>query len=107
MEDRVIYLGQNDKPEIKWVHNEYIGRELVFKGTETVLSKLEDLKVGMTVYGWWEITVQSVDTEEKTALGIACYGALVAHMEYDKDNRHCWVHDFSANLKGVNSTEFK
>ena len=90
-------------PELGFTCREYMGTEIYKPGDmETRLTKKDDVKAGVTVlvpglgHAWWLMIVK----EE----GGVLYGhadKMMAVLEYDQDDRHCWVCGGLINTRGL------
>lgn len=104
-----IEILNADSPDVKlnWTIREYIGGTIykIIEGTlkEEPIIDINDLKTGdwIVVHGW-EAQIESIlgDT------AVARSGQDLAHyLEFDKDQRHCWVGGATINLRAIKKLE--
>lgn len=93
-----------DEPKqfkLGWTVKEYLGSScfLVSDPTETIIDTLDGLRVGDEIVVWrtWIVTVEKVEGRK----AMARTGRLSVPMEFDIDDRHCWVATAMINLKAV------
>lgn len=114
IEQTVMTLKAPKPFHLNFVIKEYIGPEVYLKdenGLHVALA-LEDLKEGTEIFvpalfgGYYRMTVK--DVRDKTAG--ACSGpnetGTGAFLEYDKDDRHCWVASGVFNLDAMKKLDF-
>lgn len=85
---------------VNWVAIEYLGTELCTKSGR-IIKDFDDLHVDDLVNGWWEMIIKSIDKDTQTAIGVGLGGNMMCFLEFNKDERHCWIHATSATIKAV------
>lgn len=88
---------------------EYIGVEVHhLDGAGNVLSKYDLVKGNRylinSFFGSTPVTVVKVDYEKGTAETLD--GNFMCFLEYDRDDRHCWVCSSSCNAAAIAKIEF-
>lgn len=99
----VLTADEHDtKRTIGWVCYEYNGAE-VTKDGKTPLTKREDIQEGYelwvpTLFGYYKMIASN--SEEYGGI-YASSGRMIALLEFDKDDRHCWTSSGCFNAGAV------
>jgi len=99
----VLHADEPKQLKIGFTIKEYLGAPICKpNAVEVLLTKKDDIHVGVTIWvpgltGWLEVTVQQ--DGEGHLYGES--GKLVAFLEFDQDDRHCWVQTGIANTRGL------
>jgi hypothetical protein len=97
----------NDKTEelkLNWTVREYIGCEIIKKGSEEPLKQLDDIKIGDEILlplfnGYCEGKVVELSGKNGYARSVNdVYGTV---LEFGGDDRECWVSVGLINLRGI------
>lgn len=83
----------------------YAGCEVFGDAEHTIrLTKYEDIYPGREVYLSWnenDKTPLTVDKDKNLSSGHVVYS-----LEFDEDDRHCWVNSMVMNMRGLKKLEF-
>jgi hypothetical protein len=85
---------ENGIRTLNWVIREYNGCEVYRPGKDYPLLNKDDLKVGDKIDCWGSIA-------EVTGLTTAKSEHVIFMLEFDKDDRHCWVCNGVINMRGI------
>ena len=112
MDDEKILSHQDltvlpaDEPKqlkIGFTIKEYLGSPICKpNAVDVLLMKKDDIHVGDTIWapglgGWLEVTVQ----QDENGHLYGASGKLVAFLEFDQDDRHCWIQTGIANTRAL------
>lgn len=103
--ERNIEMIPMDEPrelKLNWVVKEYIGSEIFRFGSEESLTNLEDIKVGdelrmPTLTGYTKAKVIELNGKK----GHAEQENYAFILEFDGDDRHCWVCGGMINKRAI------
>lgn len=87
-------------------YKEYVGHELLRVGSKEPIKAFNDLGIGEIYNGWCGLKVESFDVKNQTATAYNLDGTHLCFLEFDKDDRHCWVHTGTANIKALKNLTF-
>jgi hypothetical protein len=89
------------KNKINWIAKEYIGTEVTDSQTKLPFTNLIDMFPRRVVHGWFAMEIENINIHEQTATARTLDGTCLCMLEFNKDDRHCWVHSETINIKAL------
>jgi hypothetical protein len=83
---------------VNWTIKEYTGTEVFRFGTEITLTNKDDLKIGDEI-DCWGCRAMVISLESNLEHAESDHSLFT--LEFDKDDRHCWVCDGVINKRGI------
>jgi len=122
VEQTAVTLEVSPNPEgprfLNFVVKEYIGAEVYLKDEErglVVAKNYEDLQEGTEIFvpalfgGYYKLLILDIDDTKKVAGAASTKEetGTAATLEYDKDDRHCWVANGIFNMDAMKRLDFR
>jgi hypothetical protein len=100
----IVVSADEPRPRtLGWTVREYIGSEITRPNSEEPLLLESDIKEGDTIWvqGLWGTCEMVVQQGCRSALA----SQTLAILEFDQDDRHCWVSAGMVNTRGLKRTD--